>query len=386
MDALTVKALNILGRLWQGPPLRVKRVGLEQSVKLGRGEANTTVTLPASMSLRQLVKETSLTFGEAYMRGEITIEGDIMDVLLGFHRNSNIWEKLERLVHTAPPTISGTTPAQARANAQRHYDIGNNFYRLWLDPSLTYSCAYFPDGNETLEQAQFKKRELVCQKLLLDEPNLTLLDIGCGWGALLFHAAERYGARVTGLTPAHEQAVYIRQEASRRGLEGRVKVVMADWREYQASPHDRIVSVGMFEHVGQPQYDKFFITWRALLKEGGLSLLHTIGHTQPTAPNPWIKKYIFPGGYLPTEDEIRTHAAGAGLTIPAQSGGLPGWQNLRPYYAKTLALWAENVAAQRKGITAMFDEEFYRMWELYLKAAEAGFRAGDLQLYQVVLR
>jgi cyclopropane-fatty-acyl-phospholipid synthase len=386
MNTPTTYLLKSLGRLWHGPAIAVELPDREQTIKLGWGKAKTTVVMNSSVRPWELVKTPSLTFGEGYMKGDITIRGDLMDVLLGYQRNTALLKKAHRLLIASHPASGRAAVDQAIANARHHYDISNDFYKLWLDPSLTYSCAYFPNGDETLAEAQFKKRELICQKLVLEKPGLTLLDIGCGWGGLLFHAAERYGIIATGLTPAQEQARYIEEEAVRRGLQDRVKVIVGDWREHKDRQYDRLVSVGMFEHVGEPQYEEFFAAWHSLLKPAGISLLHTIGNKPPSETDPWLDKYIFPGGRLPTAREIKTHAAAASLTIPkTKVDSLPAWHNLKPHYAKTLAHWARNYAAAREQVLAMFDEEFYRMWWLYLKGSEAGFRTGSLQLYQVVL-
>jgi len=213
---------------------------------------------------------------------------------------------------------------------------------------------------------------------------MSMLDIGCGWGGTLFHAALYYGADVTGVTPAKEQAKFIFDKAKKLGIENRVHVIVEDWRELEKLPmntkYDRIVSIGMFEHVGRAQYARFFRLWKKLLSDKGISLLHTIGATndENSGQDPWIQKYIFPGGYIPLLREIIAGASHAHLRVV-------DCENLWQHYAKTLHHWNVNVESHKKEVVDMFDERFYRMWTLYLKSCEAGFRWGDLQLYQTVI-
>ncbi len=264
----------------------------------------------------------------------------------------------------------------AISNARHHYDLGNDFYRLWLDPSLTYSCAYFLRDTDDLATAQQQKLELLCQKARL-APGHTLLDIGCGWGSLLIHAARHYGVQATGVTPAKEQADYIEALAQREGLAKRIRVLRTGWRAIEGK-FDRIISVGMFEHVGVKQYQQFFHHWRELLADGGLSILHCIGHTRPAPIDPWIDKYIFPGGCLPTLTQIAQLSAEAGLCVLDV-------ENLKQHYAQTLDHWIENFNSAIEPIVASRGSEFARMWSLYLHGSQAGFRSGDLQLWQTVL-
>ncbi len=308
------------------------------------------------------------------MRGDIIVEGSLLALLQGWYASKI--RILRWLPHWRLTQRRAISPKRGVRNAQHHYDIGNDFYKLWLDPSLTYSCAYFPRGTETLEEAQFQKRELLCKKLRL-EPGHTVLDIGCGWGALLFHAAEHYGVTVTGITPAREQVAHITAEAKRRNLSDRVSVIHGEWRDLKGT-YDRIVSVGMFEHVGRTQYIEFLQRWRALLRDDGVSLLHTIGYHGTGTTEPWINKYIFPGGYLPALTEIVGPAEATDLRLYRA-------ENLRPHYAETLKHWSTHFTAAREQVVSMFDEQFARMWWLYLQGSEAGFRWGGLELWQLEL-
>jgi len=373
--------LKLLDQHWRGPALEVDLPDHE-TFHLGIGEGRTRVIVHDPRVLSQMRFNPSMAFGEAYMDRRLEVDGKLMDLLQGFNRTAarlpktlagRVLDGLRRL----PAVVN---PAKAKANAQHHYDIGNDFYRLWLDPSLTYSCAYFLNPHDDLATVQQQKVDVVCRKARI-QPGQRVLDIGCGWGSVLFHAAETFDAEAVGVTPAKEQANWIEGEAERRGLRDRVKVIRRDWRELQDhGPFDRIVSVGMFEHVGAAQYPAFFRGWRDLLAEDGLSVLHTIGRMTPVpgGADPWIAKYIFPGGWLPTLSELGEHAGQTGMRVADV-------ENLWQHYAETLRCWRENFDLVRDEVEAMFDDRFARMWWLYLTGSEAGFRWGGLQLWQVVM-
>jgi cyclopropane-fatty-acyl-phospholipid synthase len=369
-----------LQRNWNGPAFRLV-VG-KKEYEIGQGEAILVVTLKDSRVITSIALSPSLGFGEAYMNGDAKVEGDIMKLFQGFQQSPNIVpgfiRRVKRYLRYAPISVGG-----AERNAQHHYDIGNDFYGLWLDSTRTYTCAYFLHEDDSLEDAQYQKNDLVCKKVRL-ESGMKLLDIGCGWGGAIFHAAQYYGADVTGVTPAKEQAAFIKEKAEKLGIADRVHVIVADWRELEKldmnTKFDRIISIGMFEHVGRAQFARFFSIWKRLLADDGISLLHTIGATNDgnSGQDPWIQKYIFPGGYIPLLREVIRGACRADLQVV-------DCENLWQHYAKTLHHWNANVEARKKEVVDMFDEDFYRMWTLYLQTCEAGFIWGDLQLYQTVL-
>lgn len=368
--------LTYLARHWRGPAVAVEVAG-QRPLMLGSGEPQATVIIRHPRGLRRIAS-LSLLFGEAYMDGGIEVHGDLQKLLQGFYETS---ERLKaaplrrlaaRLRTMAPRRISVSA---ATRHARHHYDVGNDFFSLWLDPSLTYSCAYFARPNDDLLTAQRQKLDLICRKAALGSGQ-RLLDVGCGWGSLLWHAAENYGVRATGVTPTHEQARFIADEAKRRGLSDQVSVIDGDWRHVKGT-YDRVVSVGMFEHVGTAQYRQFFQRWHDLLTPDGMGVLHTIGRLTPGQGDPWIRRYVFPGGELPALAEISSAAGAAGLRTADV-------ENLWRHYVLTLQHWSANFSRARERVVARYGERFARMWWLYLQAAEASFRWGGLQLWQVI--
>jgi cyclopropane-fatty-acyl-phospholipid synthase len=271
-----------------------------------------------------------------------------------------------------------TTASAARRNVAHHYDLNERLYATFLDADRQYSCAYFPTGSETLDQAQQAKLRHIAAKLRLDRPGLRVLDIGCGWGGLALHLAREHGARVTGITLSQEQLAVARQRAATAGLAGQVSFDLRDYRHEPAS-YDRIVSVGMFEHVGLPHYPTYFATIRRALVPDGVALVHSIGNSfTPAATNPWLDKYIFPGGYSPSLSEVVPAIEAAGLIAT-------DIEILRLHYARTLALWRRRFIERRAEIAALYDERFCRMFEFYLSGCEWAFRLGGEMVFQVQL-
>ena len=332
----------------------------------------------------QLLANPSLALGEAYMDGSLRIEAgnlrdllsicmtdlDAMDALPGKRIRRWLDGFQSRRLHHNPIT-------RARYNVAHHYDLSTAFYDLFLDADRQYSCAYFATGNETLEEAQAQKKQHLAAKLLL-KPGLEVLDIGSGWGGLALELAEHHQARVTGLSLSTEQIAAARTRAAQSGLSDRAAFELRDYREEQGQ-YDRVASVGMFEHVGRSGFDEFFTTLQRVLKPDGIGLVHAIGTMAPKGgSDPWIRKYIFPGGYLPSLSETIAAAERSGLWVTDV-------EVLRLHYAETLRHWSERFAAERETARGLYDERFCRMWEFYLAACEMAFRNGRLMVFQIQL-
>jgi cyclopropane-fatty-acyl-phospholipid synthase len=325
----------------------------------------------------------NLALGEAYMDGTLTIEnGTIRDVIgLIFDNMSDAsvdlpeqtverpFRPLLRRLHQFNPM------ARSRRNVSHHYDLSRRLYELFLDADEQYSCAYFADPDMTLEEAQIAKKRHIAAKLLL-KPGMKVLDIGSGWGGLAFTLAETAGVDVTGLTLSREQLAVCNERARALGLADRVRFHLRDYRE-ETGTYDRIVSVGMFEHVGVNHYSTFFAKLYQLLAPDGVVLLHSIGRlTGPGRTNSWIRKYIFPGGYAPALSEV--------LPIVEQSGLLStDIELLRMHYAMTIDHWRKRFEANRAEIAQLYDERFCRMWEFYLAGAEMDFRYLNAAVFQL---
>jgi cyclopropane-fatty-acyl-phospholipid synthase len=317
----------------------------------------------------------NLYLGEAYMAGRIRIRGSLIDVIHALSQstaaNPSPWERLSALA--ASVNDVGT----ARRNVHHHYDLGNEFYSLWLDRELVYTCAYYPGETMSLEEAQHAKLELVCRKLQL-RPGERVVEAGCGWGALALHMARNYGVRVRAFNLSIEQLCWARARAKREGLDDRVEFVEDDYRNV-SGVFDVFVSVGMLEHVGRRSFGALAeVLRRTVNRGGGRGLLHFIGRDEPRPLNPWIRRRIFPGAYTPTIAEV-----GRDILAPARMSILDV-ENLRLHYAQTLSQWSERFAAARERVRATSGDGFCRAWELYLAGSEAAFRIGWMQLFQVV--
>jgi cyclopropane-fatty-acyl-phospholipid synthase len=267
------------------------------------------------------------------------------------------------------------SPGRSKHNAHHHYDLNNDFYRMWLDERLVYTCAYYARPDATLAQAQVAKLDHVCRKLDL-KPGQNVIEAGCGWGALAMHMAEHYGVRVKAYNVSSEQVGWARENAAARGLGDRVEFVLDDYRGIDQRC-DRFVSVGMLEHVGRANYRVLGQLIERCLKPDGLALIHTIGRSYPNTTDAWIRKYIFPGGHIPSLSEMMAVFEPSRFTVLDV-------ENLRLHYARTCADWLANFDAVADKVSAMYSEEFTRMWRLYLAGSSAGFQSGTLQLYQVV--
>ena len=347
--------------------------------------APATVVFRKPGTLRQMMADPSLGFAEGYMNGDIDVEeGDLLDVMRIAFSNGDYSRMLG-----SPSRLRAAfnflvrrffqinTAARSRRNVSHHYDLSGELYRLFLDPDLQYSCAYFDHPGQTLEDAQLAKKRHIAAKLCLD-PGQSVLEIGSGWGGLALYLAKHLEADVFGVTLSTEQLEVSRQRAKQAGLDQQVRFELQDYREVSRR-FDRIVSVGMFEHVGVNHYRAYFEKIAKLLKDDGVALVHTIGRSgPPTVTDSFIRKHIFPGGYIPALSEVAPVVERAGLV-------LTDLEVLRLHYAETLKAWRANFANARNRVTTMYDERFCRMWEFYLVASEASFRWGDLCVFQFQL-
>lgn len=336
-------------------------------------------------ALRQMLADPSLGTAEAYMDGRLIVErGDIRD-FLNLATANNRWEegrgsldasRLRRSVDNVRFRLDRINMARrAKRNVAHHYDLSDRLYDLFLDADRQYSCAYFTDPADSLDHAQHAKKAHIAAKLAI-EPGMRVLDIGCGWGGMALYLHRTTGADVTGITLSQEQLKVARRRAEEAGVSRHVRFDLIDYR-HVTGEYDRIVSVGMFEHVGPAHYRTFFRQCRNLLSPSGVMLLHTIGRAGgPGVTDAFTAKYIFPGGYIPALSEIvRGHE---GLRMHCTD-----IEVLRLHYAYTLAHWYDRVVANRDAIVAMYDERFYAMWTYYLAGSEVSFRHGGLVNYQV---
>ena len=332
----------------------------------------------------KLLFRPDLYFGEAYSDGEIEIEnGTLTDFLnlslknIGRGELNFFSQILNKLSGSYRYLTNFNFIKKSKMNVSHHYDISDELYDLFLDPKKQYSCAYFKNESDDLETAQNNKIKHIIKKLNI-KPNQKVLDIGCGWGSLALDIAKSAQCEVTGITLSQNQFNYCIRKAKDMNLENQVTFKLVDYRELNEK-FDRIVSVGMFEHVGRKFYKKFFKQIDKLLTEDGVSLIHTIGSVNPPRdPHPWITKYIFPGGYTPSLSEVTTPIEKAGLIVADV-------EVLRMHYSHTLRHWKENCLKNKDKIIKMFDERFFRMWEFYLTGCEVAFKWGDQVVYQFQL-
>ncbi|WP_299997574.1 class I SAM-dependent methyltransferase [uncultured Clostridium sp.] len=347
-----------------------------EEIKVGSDDPKFKIILKIPLKRKDLLASTSLAFGEAYMNGDLEIEGDIFTV---FNELLKCIDKFSTNFKSLNKIFCGSTcMKKQKEEVSSHYDIGNDFYKIWLDDTLSYSCAYFKDENDSLHDAQINKINHILKKLNLSE-GLNLLDIGCGWGGLLIEAAKKYKVKGLGITLSNEQYKKFKERIKENNLEDLLDVRLMDYRELKKSrlSFDRVVSVGMLEHVGRPNYDLFFENVNAVLKKGGLFLLHYISGLKESEGDAWIKKYIFPGGVIPSFREIIEISADYNYhTIDVES--------LRLHYTKTLLEWAKNFDNNIDEVRKMFDEKFIRMWRMYLYSCAASFNNGVIDLHQIL--
>ncbi|NTU47003.1 class I SAM-dependent methyltransferase [Candidatus Roizmanbacteria bacterium] len=348
----------------------VKRGSLEitywdgETKMFGTTSPKVQITIHDPSAIWDVVNKSTLGFGEAYMDGRIDVSSPLEMVSL-------FLDDIPSHPHYPP---GWNVPKEQQV--QFHYDKGNDFFSLWLDSTLSYSCAYFQKETDSIEKAQSQKTAYILKKLHLQESH-SLLDIGCGWGHLLIAAAKHYGVTGLGITLSEKQYEYAKEIAKREGIEHRVKFQLMSFEDLKKNndQFDRIVSIGMFEHVGRPNYSEYFHTLKSVLKKGGLGLLHTITQQKEQGSDPWLDTYIFPGGMIPSVREIVQ-------LLPDFHFYLLDYENLRAHYALTLRRWQEKFDENKDRIEKKYGESFYRMWRLYLSTSLGGFQYGHLSLSQ----
>jgi cyclopropane-fatty-acyl-phospholipid synthase len=373
---------SLLGSYFRTGTLRVTTArGYTFTVGDGSGKPLAVRFLTAAVA-RGILIDPELRVGEAYMDGTLVVEqGDISDVLalaLVQNRESPRWARLQGVLRYIWRRLQQfNRPERAQKNVAHHYDLDARLYSLFLDADRQYSCAYFEAPDVSLDDAQLAKKRHLAAKLFV-APGQRVLDIGSGWGGLALYLAEMCGARVDGVTLSSEQLAGASARAEEKGLTNNVTFRLVDYRNVDG-PFDRVVSVGMFEHVGVGFYDAFFRKCASLIPDDGLILLHSIGRSEgPTFTNPWIAKYIFPGGYIPALSEVLPSIERAGLLVT-------DIEILRLHYAETLKAWRERFLAHREDVERIYDARFCRMWEFYLATSEMAFRHSGMMVFQVQL-
>ena len=326
-------------------------------------------------ALLKVARDPDLQFGEMYMAGRVNVRGSLLDLLeaIGHLPEGNRLSLRDWIALRVPHANDLLT---SRSNVHHHYDLGNDFYALWLDREMAYTCAYFPAPDATLEEAQTAKFDLVCRKLRLRRDE-RVVEAGCGWGGLALHMARTYGVVVKAFNISTEQIRYARERAAREGLAGRVEFIEDDYRNV-AGQFDAFVSIGMLEHVGTAHYPSLAAVIKRVLPSHGRGLLHFIGRDRPRPLNAWIRRRIFPGAYPPALEEVNR------LVLEPAGMDVHDVHNLRPHYAKTLDHWRLRFEHAMGHVQQQFGDAFTRAWHLYLAGSEAGFITGSLQLYQVV--
>ena len=376
---------RILGKRVRRGTLKIS-LGAKRSFTLGDGTGKPiAIAFDSPATLLWILTDPDLRLGEAYMDESFRVtEGSLADFLDLVESQNPVSPTLASHTIDAARYLSRRAaqfnpPRRARKNVHHHYDLDGRLYSLFLDADRQYSCAYFEDDGTTLDDAQVAKKRHLAAKLLMDRPGLRVLDIGSGWGGLGLYLSEIAGAKhVTGITLSDEQAAAARARVVERGLKGKIEFRLQDYRDVDES-FDRIVSVGMFEHVGVNHYGTFFRKIADMLTEDGVALLHAIGRVgRPSATSAWIKKYIFPGGYIPSLSEVLPAIERSGLVVT-------DIEILRLHYAETLKAWRERFLARREEVAALYDERFCRMWEFYLAGSEMAFRHQGMMVFQIQL-
>ncbi|GAB4135101.1 MAG: cyclopropane-fatty-acyl-phospholipid synthase family protein [Planctomycetaceae bacterium] len=365
---------------WENPRIQFQ-LWNGDIISNGNSDSPITITIQNRKALWKLIRNPFFEFGEAYSQGDLDVDAPLMELFRVTERvvdgskpalTNRKW--YSRLFHKKPRrnTLSGS-----RENIHQHYDLGNDFYEMWLDKQLLYTCAYFDEPNISLEQAQIAKMDHVCRKLEI-KPGDTVIEAGCGWGAFALHMARHYGARVRAYNISQEQIAYARERCRQERLDDRVEFIQDDWRSIDQTA-DVFASIGMLEHVGLENYEALGRKIKQVLKPGGRALIHSIGQNQPCPFDPWIERRIFPGAYPPTLAEMmRIFESNAFSVLDVE--------NIRLHYAETLWHWLDRFEKSADKVQDMFDDTFVRAWRLYLTGSFAAFEADRLQLYQVLFR
>lgn len=341
----------------------------------GEGEPKIHITFNEPIPIKEITRNASIALGEGYMDKKIEIDGSIEDLLIAAYESADSFFHNSKFINFLPKQKHDEK--ESKEDVQSHYDLGNDFYKLWLDDTMTYSCAYFEHDDDDLTTAQINKVHHIINKLD-SKPGRSLLDIGCGWGTLMLTAAKEYGLKVTGVTLSQEQYDFVQNRIKNEGLEAIAEVKLVDYRELGNQQWDYVTSVGMFEHVGAENLGTYFNDVAKYMKDDGVALIHGITRQGKGANNGWLNKWIFPGGYVPGITENMQHILDAGLQIADM-------EPLRRHYQKTTETWDENFNAKRAEITDLMDERFTRMWDLYLQASAASFASGNIDVIQYLL-
>ena len=359
------------------PPVRIVLPD-GTAVQTADGEARFTLRIRTWRALASMAADPETGFAEQYAAGAAEVEGaleEFCDTIYSHWPRSGSSGVAARLLAWYLDWTQRRSQRAAKKNIRRHYDLGNEFYRMWLDEEMLYTCAFFPSGEATLEEAQVAKMERVARKLGL-EAGERVVDAGCGWGAFALYLARVHGCRVRAFNISEEQIAWARRRCRELGLEGRVEFVLDDYRNITGT-YDAFASIGMLEHVGKEHYRDLGEVIRRTIGEKGRGLLHFIGRSRPAPLSAWIRKRIFPGAYAPALSEMLPLLEAGGYHVA-------DIENLRSHYARTLRCWRERFEAAEPQARAMYGEEFARAWKLYLAGSEASFRSGSLELYQVL--
>ncbi len=326
--------------------------------------------------VRRMAKNLSVGFGESYAEGLIEVKGPLTDVVRLSIENPTAFKPFSRSF--GKTHLNRNITKKQKKYIAHHYDIGNEFYKLWLDKSMLYTCAYFRSPEDSLEKAQEQKIDYILRKLRLEKSH-SLVDLGCGWGTLLITAAKKYNVTGLGVTLSEEQVTYANAAAKKAGVADKVRFELTNYQDLPArgTLYDRVVSVGMMEHVGQGNQATFLKAVDALLKPNAIAVTHFITQQTELPNDPWIDKYIFPGGYLPSPRQYI-------WDLPKHGFRLQDYENLRMHYALTLHEWRKRFNANRDKVIAMFDEQFYRMWDFWLASSEGSFLYGNIDLSHFV--